>query len=532
MKDHRRSFRDRRNHRATGLRSTDYGSPAYRTISDQAYCGLYYAIPMKMIRYRLDDLGWYQFEWLIQSLLKAECGLGVESWGGQGDYGRDAYSRIPLKFPAQELTDGPFLFQAKFIENANAAGANVDGLLRAAVSKEISRIKERRRMHNWGKPNVYTLMTNAPVSADLREAIHHMMSSALPKTTILIQDSNDVSGLLDKHENLRRSFPQLLSIRDLDALLQRALNKEALERSLAAIECARDVVPVFVPTGSYFKAWKILRKHNFVVLHGPPEMGKTAIAWTIATAQAADGWQAITCDAPEDFFKLYEGASKQVFVADDAFGRTEYDPTRGKQWENQLQRVLLRLDANHWLVWTSRKHILERARQTMDLQGRAQRFPEPSAVLVDASKLTIEEKALILYRHARAAGLENSTKQVIKENARAIVAHPCFTPERIRRFVKEVVPDLVADNARGETIRESISSEINRAIKTPTDRMRKTFRALGDSQKMLLVSLLEAGDYPSVEIVRNIFKTHVASSSDCAPFEVVFDELLECFIKF
>jgi hypothetical protein len=32
-----------------------------------------------MIRYKLDDLGWYQFEALMQSLLKAELGLGVES---------------------------------------------------------------------------------------------------------------------------------------------------------------------------------------------------------------------------------------------------------------------------------------------------------------------------------------------------------------------------------------------------------------------------------------------------------------------
>jgi hypothetical protein len=44
-----------------------------------------------MIRYRLDDLGWFQFEWLIQSLLKTELSLAIESWGGRMDMGRDAY---------------------------------------------------------------------------------------------------------------------------------------------------------------------------------------------------------------------------------------------------------------------------------------------------------------------------------------------------------------------------------------------------------------------------------------------------------
>lgn len=45
-----------------------------------------------MIRYRLDDLGWYQFEWLIQALLKSHCGLAVEDWSANGgDFGKDAF---------------------------------------------------------------------------------------------------------------------------------------------------------------------------------------------------------------------------------------------------------------------------------------------------------------------------------------------------------------------------------------------------------------------------------------------------------
>jgi len=31
-----------------------------------------------MLRYHLDDLGWYQFEQICQALLKIELGLGIE----------------------------------------------------------------------------------------------------------------------------------------------------------------------------------------------------------------------------------------------------------------------------------------------------------------------------------------------------------------------------------------------------------------------------------------------------------------------
>jgi len=54
-----------------------------------------------MIRYRLDDLGWYQFEWLVQAVLKDHLGIGIESWGGHGDHGRDAWCMDPLHFPAK-----------------------------------------------------------------------------------------------------------------------------------------------------------------------------------------------------------------------------------------------------------------------------------------------------------------------------------------------------------------------------------------------------------------------------------------------
>ncbi len=41
------------------------------------------------MRYRLDELGWHQFENLCQSLLKAKFADAIESWGGSLDIGRD-----------------------------------------------------------------------------------------------------------------------------------------------------------------------------------------------------------------------------------------------------------------------------------------------------------------------------------------------------------------------------------------------------------------------------------------------------------
>jgi hypothetical protein len=133
-----------------------------------------------MSRYRLDDLGWFEFERLCQALLQAAYGVTVEAWGGSGDHGRDAYTEADLNFPDRgAVSSGPFLFQVKFVQGANATGANPGPSLKKAVSAEIQRISERREDGDWSDPACYALMTNVPLSAASREAVVNDLKRAM-----------------------------------------------------------------------------------------------------------------------------------------------------------------------------------------------------------------------------------------------------------------------------------------------------------------------------------------------------------------
>src|SRR5580692_5520140 len=111
--------------------------------------------------------------------------MGVESWGVRGDHGRDAHSIGPLKFPARDIeTEGPFVFQAKFVEGANVVGAKFEGGLLGACTAEARRIVERVQKGEWQDPKIYALITNAPLSATLRPKIEKIFSGKISSRVV------------------------------------------------------------------------------------------------------------------------------------------------------------------------------------------------------------------------------------------------------------------------------------------------------------------------------------------------------------
>ena len=78
-------------------------------------------------------------------------------------------------------------------------------------------------------------------------------------------------------------------------------------------------------------------------------------------------------------------SANKVFVADDAFGSTEYRPDAAERWAYSLGRLLTMLDRDHWLIWTSRPAPLKAGLRRVQRERNSERFPAPGEVLVDAS---------------------------------------------------------------------------------------------------------------------------------------------------
>jgi hypothetical protein len=283
--------------------------------------------------------------------------------------------------------------------------------------------------------------------------------------------------------------PSALGVADLAALIP----DDVEERSTADVDAAAGLARVFVPTRAYAHALGILEQHHFAVLTGPPEMGKTAIARMIGLAALTNGWEMHECIRPDDLWSRFDRERRQVFVADDAFGSTEYRPEAAERWAVDLDRVLRAMDDRHWLLWTSRPAPLKAGLRRIHREHGVERFPQPAEVGVDAAQLDPTEKALILFRHAKRAALPEPAVRVVQLQGWRIVSHEHFTPERIRRFVGGRLRELTqAGDAR-------VNAAVVAEIREPTDAMASSYRALAPEQRAILLALLDVAPGPVTE---------------------------------
>jgi hypothetical protein len=440
--------------------------------------------------YRLDELGWLQFQQLCTELL-AEAGLPREAWDGDADKIRTA--RLHERLVSSVGTfDAPALLAVVWRRPGTRRPR-----VRAWATEESVR-----------QPVV--VLSNAEASA-----------LGLEHSKIELIGLAQIGAALDALPQVRRRVPFVLGVRNLAGLVDSAV----ADRSTADIAAAAELARIFVPTNAYRHTLDVLDRLGFAVLTGPPEMGKTAIARTIALAALTDGWEAHECTHPDELRRLYARDRCQIFVADDAFGSTEYRPDAAERWAVELDRVLRAMDANHHLLWTSRPAPLRTALRRIHREHGVERWPQPAEIQVDASALAVGEKTLILFRHARAARLSDEAASIVRTYGADIVGHEHFTPERIRRFAAHRLGDLVGKGPG------DVSWAIAREIREPTKAMAASFAALPDELRALLVALVDSPPGPVRESdLAASLRRHSDGGLPCAPGELV-DRLTDHFVR-
>ncbi|HEY6399738.1 MAG TPA: ATP-binding protein, partial [Solirubrobacteraceae bacterium] len=465
--------------------------------------------------YQLDQLGWLQFERLCSLVLEADAGLSDLGWLGRADTGRLALVEPPVVVAGDsKRLAGPTTVAVIWVRDHES--------LTWRLSELVGRVSGLPlELGLWWEDRVLVL-TNLEGDA-AREALQRQPFAQQKSVEVL--GRCELGESLDRHPEVRAAMPSVLGLRDLSSLILPGVR----ERSSLDVERAQALARVFWPTRAYDRAAQVLARYRFVVLTGPPEMGKTAIAQMLALAQLTSGWEAHECKGPEQLWRVFDRNQRQVFVADDAFGSTEYRPDAAERWARALGRLLAMLDDHHWLIWTSRPAPLKAGLRRVQRERGSERFPAPGEVLVDASDLDLAEKTLILFRHAKARGASRTARKLVRSTALSIVEHPHFTPERIRRFVTDRLEALQHQVTGDGDARVRLAVE--RELAYPTEAMRTSFQALQDDHRELLIALLDApaGLIDERELAA-IVRRHHAGGLSRRPAELI-DRLTDHFLR-
>ena len=447
--------------------------------------------------FRLDELGTLQFERLCVELLGLDAGrLHVRPWGRFSlliDEGIDV--------PGSGLLDGPVLVVVAWLRRGSSPGA--PDRLHELLLDSLAVWEER-------PARSLLVLTNVAAPLDLPSEV---------AATILGPD--ELWRLYAASPLARLRAPAALGVADLDALVP----EDAALRSSADVAASVELAHIFVPTRAYHDALRALERHSFVVLTGPPEMGKTAIARMIGLAALTDGWEVHECIRPDELWSRFDRDRRQVFIADDAFGSTEYRPEAAEHWAVELDRVLRAMDARHWLVWTSRPAPLKAGLLRIHREHGVERFPQPAEIDVDAARLDNGEKALILFRHAKSASLPEAAVALVQAHGWRVVSHPHFTPERIRRFVAGPLRELTLQQAA------DLDTLVAEEIRRPTDAMAASYRALAPGDRAVLHALLDTppGPVSERELLAAV-RRHSPAGLAQHPAQIV-DRLLDHFVR-
>jgi hypothetical protein len=454
--------------------------------------------------YRFDQLGWLQFERLCVELLNLFCGVTGAEWHAV-PMGRFLLRPEGVAVPGGEVKlagpSGVLVVWMKDGRKSPRGASTLEGVVQETLNE-------------WAQARLSSLLLLTNVSANGAEVVDVDLVRLGPW---------ELSSLVASSWALRLRVPSVLGIGAWEDLAA----AEVVAHSTADIEAARQLARVFVPTNAYAAALDVLQRHRFAALTGPPEMGKTAIARMIGLAALTGGWELHECNSPEDLWVRFARERQQVFIADDAFGSTEYRPEAAERWALELDRVLRAMDERHWLIWTSRPAPLKAGLRRIHREHGVERFPQPAEVQIDAANLEVAEKALILFRHAKAAVLPERAVELVRAEGWRIVSHPHFTPERIRRFVAGRLLELADRVGSAGDIDELVSAE----IREPTVAMTASFHALSGEHRGLLLALLDTPPRPvSARELAAAFRRHAATGLRQQPEQLV-DRLTDHFLR-
>lgn len=413
-------------------------------------------------------LGWKGFQDLCATVLAEVLGQTFITFAPGPDGGRDGAFRGKWKNDASEMT-GAFVVQCKHSSKKSAS------LTSASLSSEYDKISS---LHKRGLANTYVIITNMSITAQAEAAIVDHIRSLGPKH-VALYGLQWLSQKVYESSRLRMLVPRLYGIGDLSQIL----DERAYNQAQALLSSLRDELRRFVPTSAYRRAASAFSKHGFIMLLGEPASGKSSIASVLCLNAIDSGHRhPIKIGHAREFKERWNPHEPtQLFWVDDAFGATQHEPERTRDWNHLMPELRAAIASGARAIFTSRDYIFTEAAEHLKTSA----FPllKTAEVKIKVEDLNLKEKEQILYTHIKLGNQPKSFKKTIKKHLSGLARQPRLLPETARRLGEPLF-------TKGLAIEPTALAMF---AHDPASFLLETFRSMGPGEKGLLAVLFSNG---------------------------------------
>lgn len=374
------------------------------------------------VSFELHSLGWEGFQNLCGHVLAQILGQTASVYSAVRDVGQDGAFQGTWKIKATEAFTGRFIVQCKFTSRRDAH------LSLAQLSDELAKAAI---LAAGGHAQVYILITNAPVSGKAAIEIREAFLKISGIKSFELYGKEWLTERILESTKLRALVPRIYGLGDLTQILDQRVYRQAQEILLSW----KENLSKFVPTQAHERSVSALLDKGFVLLLGEPMAGKSTIAAALALAAADAGCLPVFVSQPSEFRAHWNpDEPKQFFWVDDAFGSTQFNPSRGAEWNSIFPLMATAIKLGARVLFTSRDYIYKQALRELKVSAFPFLRDTSGNIVIKVEELSHQEKERILYNHIRLGSQPQEFKTAIKPLLSVVADNPRFFPEIAKRL--------------------------------------------------------------------------------------------------